>query len=112
MSDYFFKNADADEIIFVHEGSGTLHTMYGQLRFEYGDYLVVPRGTVYQIHFDTPDNRLFIVESAGPVRTPRRYRNEFGHRLGRLSIPLRFLYPQLRAHNRAHSSTASYPSDF
>ncbi len=81
MSDYFFKNADADEIIFVHEGSGTLHTMYGKLRFEYGDYLVVPRGTVYQIHFDTPDNRLFIVESAGPVRTPRRYRNEFGQLL-------------------------------
>jgi len=80
-SDYFFKNADADEIIFVHEGSGTLHTMYGKLRFEYGDYLVVPRGTVYQIHFDTPDNRLFIVESAGPVRTPRRYRNEFGQLL-------------------------------
>ncbi len=81
MSDYFFKNADADEIIFVHEGSGTLHTMYGKLRFEYGDYLVVPRGTVYQIHFDTPDNRLFIVESASPVRTPRRYRNEFGQLL-------------------------------
>ncbi len=80
-SDYFFKNADADEIIFVHEGSGTLHTMYGKLRFECGDYLVVPRGTVYQIHFDTPDNRLFIVESAGPVRTPKRYRNEFGQLL-------------------------------
>ncbi len=80
-SDYFFKNADADEIIFIHEGSGTLHTMYGKLRFEYGDYLVVPRGTVYQIHFDTPDNRLFIVESAGPVRTPKRYRNEFGQLL-------------------------------
>lgn len=81
MTDYFFKNADADEVIFVHEGSGTLRTMYGNLRFEYGDYLVVPRGTVYQLHFDGPDNRLFIVESAGPVTTPKRYRNAFGQLL-------------------------------
>lgn len=81
MTDYFFKNADADEVIFVHEGSGTLRTMYGNLRFEYGDYLVVPRGTVYQMHFDGPDNRLFIVESAGPVTTPKRYRNAFGQLL-------------------------------
>lgn len=81
MTDHFFKNADADEVIFVHEGSGTLRTMYGNLRFEYGDYLVVPRGTVYQMHFDGPDNRLFIVESAGPVTTPKRYRNAFGQLL-------------------------------
>ncbi len=81
MEEYFFKNADADEIIFVHEGSGVLRTMYGNVRFEYGDYLVIPRGTVYQLHFDGPDNRLFIVESAGPVTTPKRYRNEFGQLL-------------------------------
>jgi homogentisate 1,2-dioxygenase len=81
MRDYFFKNADADEVIFVHQGTGTLRTMYGNLRFEYGDYLVVPRGTVYQLHFDGPDNRLFIVESAGPITTPKRYRNAFGQLL-------------------------------
>lgn len=81
MTDYFFKNADADEVIFVHQGTGTLRTMYGNLRFEYGDYLVVPRGTVYQLHFDGPDNRLFIVESAGPITTPKRYRNAFGQLL-------------------------------
>src|SRR4051812_39832968 len=50
--DYFYKNADADEMIFVHEGSGVLTTMYGQLPFGYGDYLVVPRGTIQQIRFD------------------------------------------------------------
>ncbi len=81
MEEYFFKNADADEVIFVHEGSGTLRTMYGNIRFEYGDYLVIPRGTVYQLHFDGPDNRLFIVESGGPVVTPKRYRNAFGQLL-------------------------------
>jgi homogentisate 1,2-dioxygenase len=52
MKDYFYKNADADEIIFVHEGSGTLLTQYGELSFNYGDYLVIPRGTIYQIKFD------------------------------------------------------------
>jgi len=78
MTDYFFKNADADEVIFIHVGSGTLKTMYGSVPFSYGDYLVVPRGTIYQLHFDDPDNRLLIVESHGPITTPKRYRNQFG----------------------------------
>lgn len=78
MTDYFFKNADADEVIFVHVGTGTLKTMYGNIKFGYGDYLVIPRGTVYQLHFDTEDNRLLIIESAGPITTPKRYRNAFG----------------------------------
>lgn len=81
MEDYFFKNADADEIIFVHEGTGVLKTMYGNITFGYGDYLVIPRGTTYQLHFDTSDNRLFIVESTSPVVTPQRYRNAFGQLL-------------------------------
>ncbi|MBX2928428.1 MAG: homogentisate 1,2-dioxygenase [Saprospiraceae bacterium] len=78
MTDYFFKNADADEMIFIHKGTGTLHSMYGQVPFEYGDYVVIPRGTTYQLHFDTPDNRLFIVESSGPLVPPKRYRNAIG----------------------------------
>ncbi|MBK8549254.1 MAG: homogentisate 1,2-dioxygenase [Saprospiraceae bacterium] len=78
MISYFYKNADADEVIFIHVGSGTLKTMYGNIPFGYGDYLVIPRGTIYQIHFDTEDNRLFIVESTSPIETPRRYRNEYG----------------------------------
>lgn len=78
MTDYFFKNADADEMIFIHKGTGTLHSMYGQVPFEYGDYMVIPRGTTYQLHFDTPENRLFIVESSGPLVPPKRYRNAIG----------------------------------
>lgn len=81
MSDYFFKNADADEVLFVHQGSGTLKTMFGQVRFEYGDYVVIPRGTVYQLEFDDADNRLLYIESYSPVRTPRRYRNDYGQLL-------------------------------
>jgi homogentisate 1,2-dioxygenase len=81
MNDYFFKNADADEMLFVHEGSGRLKSMYGTVDFEYGDYLVIPRGTVYQLQFETKNNKLLVVESHGPIRTPKRYRNEFGQLL-------------------------------
>jgi homogentisate 1,2-dioxygenase len=77
-TDYFVKNADADEMIFVHEGSGTLKTMYGNLPFSYGDYLVIPRGTIYQVEFATPDNRLFIVESFSPIRFPKQYMSKYG----------------------------------
>lgn len=78
---YFCKNADADEIIFVHEGAGTLKTQYGNLSFSYGDYLVIPRGSIYQIEFSNTVNRLFIVESFSPVRYPRRYLSNYGQLL-------------------------------
>jgi homogentisate 1,2-dioxygenase len=81
LSAYFYKNADADELIFVHKGSGTLRTFLGNLKFGYGDYLVIPRGMIYQVEFDSEDNRLFIVESFSPILAPKRYRNEFGQLL-------------------------------
>ena len=78
MTGYYYKNADADEVIFIHEGSGTLRTMYGSLPFSYGDYVVIPRGTTHQLEFDGENNRLLIVESYGPITTPKRYRNHYG----------------------------------
>lgn len=81
MEDYFYKNADADEVLFVHKGKGVLKTQLGNLDFAYGDYLVIPRGMIYQIHFETEDNRLFIVESHRPIYTPKQYRNWFGQLL-------------------------------
>jgi len=81
MKDYFYKNADADELIFIHEGSGKLLTQYGELPFNYGDYLLIPRGTIYQIHFDGNDNRLFIVESFSPIRFPKKYLSKYGQLL-------------------------------
>lgn len=78
VKDFFYKNADADEVIFIHEGTGVLKTMYGQIPFSYGDYLVIPRGTIYQITFDKTDNRLFIVESFSPIRFPKRYLSKYG----------------------------------
>lgn len=78
MTDYFYKNSQADEIIFIHEGSGTFKSGYGEIPFEYGDYIVIPRGVIYQLSFNEENNRLLIVESFSPIRTPKRYRNEFG----------------------------------
>lgn len=79
--EYFYKNTDSDELIFVHKGTGKLRTILGNLDFKYGDYLLIPRGIIYKIDFDTEDNRLFIVESRRPIYTPKRYRNWFGQLL-------------------------------
>ena len=81
MADYFYKNADCDEMLFIHKGSGTLKTLVGNIQFEYGDYLIIPRGMIYQITFDTEDNRILYSESAHPIYTPKRYRNWFGQQL-------------------------------
>jgi len=81
MTDYWYKNSGADEMIFIHRGEGTLRTMYGSIPFGYGDHLIVPRGIIYQMDFTTRDNRLFIVESFSPLRFPKRYVNSFGQLL-------------------------------
>ncbi len=81
MDDYFFKNSQATEVIFVHEGEGTLRTMYGNIDFGYGDHLVIPRGIIYKIDFKTEKNRLFIIESFSYVRFPKRYVNQAGQLL-------------------------------
>ena len=81
LTTYYYKNTDSDEVIFVHKGSGKLRTFLGNIDFEYGDYLVIPRGVIYQINFNSTDNRLFIVESKNPVYSPKRYRNWFGQLL-------------------------------
>jgi homogentisate 1,2-dioxygenase len=79
--EYFYKNVDADEVIFIHEGKGTLRTQLGNIEFSYGDYLVVPRGMIYQMSFEDSNNRHFIIESKDPIYTPKRYRNWFGQLL-------------------------------
>ena len=77
-ADYFYRNSDSDEMLFIHVGSGKLRTMYGSLDFKYGDYLIIPKGTTYQIDFDTEDNRILFIESASAITTPNRYRNNYG----------------------------------
>ncbi len=81
LTEYFYKNADADEMLFIHKGSGKLRTLLGNIDFEYGDYLIIPRGMIYQIEFDTEENRILYAESFHPIYSPKRYRNYFGQLL-------------------------------
>ena len=78
---YFYKNADADEVVFIHKGEGVLKTQLGNIKFFSGDYLVIPRGIIYTINFINNDNRHFIIESNHPIYTPKKYRNWFGQHL-------------------------------
>ncbi len=79
--DFFYRNAQAYETWFVHEGEGDLHTQFGRLPFVPGDYLVIPFSTTWQMQLGTPEARFFVIESRGQIAPPKRYRNEFGQLL-------------------------------
>jgi homogentisate 1,2-dioxygenase len=82
LMDYFYRNAQADEMLFVHEGQGTLETTFGLLPYRVGDYLVIPRGTTYRVLPATGEQRFLVVEAfGGPLQPPKRYRNAFGQLL-------------------------------
>ncbi len=83
---HFYRNAQADELVYVASGSGTLETQFGDLPFHQGDYVVIHRGIMHRYRFnaghtDADRSRLVIFESRGHVRWPKRYRNEFGQLL-------------------------------
>ncbi|HVH51435.1 MAG TPA: homogentisate 1,2-dioxygenase, partial [Gaiellaceae bacterium] len=75
--DYFFRNGEGDEVVFVHEGSGTLETTFGDVPYKEGDYVVIPRGTTYRF-MPEGDQRYLVFETPGLIEIPRRYRNEYG----------------------------------
>jgi homogentisate 1,2-dioxygenase len=79
-----FRNVSADEVLFIHQGRGTLHTMFGPLPFRPFDYVVIPRCTTYRIEFDNgPQPDLLVIEAAGNLNIPRKYLNADGQlRLG------------------------------
>lgn len=75
--EFFYRNAEGDELVYVSEGSGTLQTQMGELDYRAGDYLVIPRGILHRL-VPAAASRLLVIESAGPVRPPSRYCNERG----------------------------------
>jgi homogentisate 1,2-dioxygenase len=79
--DYFYKNAEGDEVIFVHDGHGVLISPFGKLPVRQGDYIVIPRTVIYKLEFEEGPLRLLIIESASPVETVKRYRNQLGQLL-------------------------------
>ena len=97
--DFFYRNGEGDEVIFVHEGSGTLETIFGDLPYRKGDYIVVPRGTTYRFVGERPQRHL-VFESPGLIEIPRRYRNEYGQLLEHAPYYHRDIHPptELRTH--------------
>ena len=73
----FYRNVGGDELLFIHHGDGTLQTPFGDLAYRANDYIVIPTGTTYRIIPASP-TRMLVHESAGMIRIPRKYRNEFG----------------------------------
>lgn len=81
MKDYFYKNSHQDEMLFIHKGSGTMKSFLGDIKFVPGDYIIIPRGTIYQLEFDDENNRILFLEANSPIEFPRRYRNRYGQLL-------------------------------
>ena len=79
--DYFYRNAQAYETWWVHEGSGVLKSQFGNLKFRKGDYIVIPFGTTWQMHLDSSEARFFTIENPSQIEPPKRYRNVFGQLL-------------------------------
>ncbi len=79
--EFFYRNGYADEVIFVHHGSGVVHSIFGTLPYQPGDYIVIPKGVLYHLEIQSNDQRFFIIESAGMIEPPKRYRNEYGQLL-------------------------------
>ena len=95
--DYFFRNGEGDEVIFVHEGSGTLETIFGDVPYKEGDYVVIPRGTTYRFRPEG-DQRYLVFESPGLIEIPRRYRNEYGQLLEHAPFYHRDIHPPTELH--------------
>ena len=67
---HLVRNADGDELLFVHEGSGHLYCDFGHLQYRDGDYLLIPRGTAWRIEASTPSYLLLIENTDGAYQLP------------------------------------------
>ena len=78
----FYRNGEADELLFVHEGSGLLDTVFGPIPYGPGDYLVLPIGTTWRLDPDAGSaQRILYLEAPSEIEPPKRYRNDYGQLL-------------------------------
>jgi homogentisate 1,2-dioxygenase len=78
---FFYRNGEGDELIFVHRGSGELETTFGTLPYREHDYIVIPRGTTYRIAPAAGEQLWLTFHTPGELETPDRYRNRYGQLL-------------------------------
>lgn len=99
--EYFFKNADGDEVIFMHDGTGIVETMFGDVIYKPGDYVVIPRGTIYRIVMDKAPQRMLHILAFSHIETPKRYRNAYGQMLEHAPYSERDFHPpvELKTHD-------------
>jgi len=83
VDEHFYRNSQADEVVYVVEGSGVLESVFGELPYVPGDYVVIHRNITHRWRHDLAagPTKLLVMESRGHVRWPKRYRNEFGQLL-------------------------------
>jgi homogentisate 1,2-dioxygenase len=96
--EYYFKNADGDELIYVHDGDGYMYSQFGKLKVSKGDYIVIPRTTIYRFEWNEGPLRLLVIESHGPIETVKRYRNEVGQLLEHSPYSERDIHPPTELH--------------
>lgn len=101
--DYFYKNAEGDEVLYVHDGKGTLISPFGKLDLRQGDYIVIPRTVIYKLEFEEGPLRLLIIESTSPVETVKRYRNQLGQLLEHAPYCERDIHPPHELITETHS---------
>jgi homogentisate 1,2-dioxygenase len=104
-ADYFYRNGEGDEVIFVHEGSGTFESIFGDLPYAEGDYIVVPRGTTYRFRPEGPQ-RYLVFTSPGLIEIPRRYRNDYGQLLEHAPYYQRDMHPPVELNT--HTDRSDY----
>ncbi|MBV8430048.1 MAG: homogentisate 1,2-dioxygenase [Solirubrobacterales bacterium] len=91
--DYFYRNGEGDEVIFVHHGNGSLETSFGSLPYRTHDYIVIPRGTTYRFRPQAPDQLHLTFHTPGEIETPNRYRNRYGQLLEHAPYSHRDFHP-------------------
>jgi homogentisate 1,2-dioxygenase len=89
----FYRDGEGDELVFVHEGSGTLETTFGTLPYREGDYIAIPRGTTYRFRFDSAPQLWLFFHTPGEIETPSRYRNRYGQLLESAPYSQRDFHP-------------------
>lgn len=104
----YYRNGEGDEVIFVHQGGGVAETIFGDLTYREGDYIVIPRGTTYRLVPDGEQKYLVFV-SPGQIEIPKRYRNEYGNLLEHAPYYHRDIHPptELKTHEESGEFTVT-----